>query len=59
MFEFIEPRYPHFPERQRDLDMASYGIVKAYSNESFENDGNYYWEPKLAFDYIAKRFGEE
>jgi hypothetical protein len=50
VFEFIEPSYPHSPDPRYDLDMASFGVVKA----SPDGRGGYRWEPKAAFHEIAR-----
>ncbi|WP_188194707.1 CPBP family glutamic-type intramembrane protease [Nonomuraea sp. SYSU D8015] len=45
VFEFSEPSYPHAPDRRHDLDLASYGIVKAGPGDR--------WERKAAFHRVA------
>jgi hypothetical protein len=57
VFEFIEPAYPHSADPRRDLDMASFGIVKAHPNGSGKSDGGPHWEPKMAFHEIARLYG--
>lgn len=44
-FEFVEPAYPYSEDPRYNLDMASFGVVRAHS------DGR--WEPKAAFHEIA------
>ena len=56
VFEFIDPAYPHSPDPQRDLDMASFGIVKACPDGGGDADDGPHWEPKLAFHEIARRY---
>lgn len=55
IFTFITPNYIHRDDPKYDLDMASYGIVKA-----LENGRTGYkdlpWQPKLAFFEIAKNY---
>ncbi|UQU62495.1 hypothetical protein COUCH_26105 [Couchioplanes caeruleus] len=43
---FAAPSLPHRAEPDRDLDMASYGVVKCY------DDGH--WEPKQLFQALAE-----
>ncbi|MET8686959.1 abortive infection protein [Streptomyces sp. NPDC004732] len=47
VFEFIAPK-PHSADPRHDLDMASFGVVKAVG------DG---WEPKAAFHELARFYG--
>jgi hypothetical protein len=57
VYTFLEES-PHSPDPRYDLDMASFGIVKIYpeeSEKSYASTG--YWEPKLAFDEIARIYG--
>jgi hypothetical protein len=46
VFTFATPSLPHRAEPERDLDMASYGVVKCY------DDGH--WEPKRLFHALAE-----
>jgi hypothetical protein len=48
VFEFIEPARPWSPEPRHDLDMSSFGVVKAVG------DG---WQPKAAFHELRRRYG--
>lgn len=54
VFDFIMPNKPFSPNPQYDLDMASYGIVKVYPDDSEKPYASGYWEPKTAFKEIAK-----
>lgn len=54
VFTFIEPTQPHSIDRRFDLDMASYGIVKVHASPAATSQG--WWEPKLAFYELARRF---
>ncbi|WP_432841983.1 hypothetical protein [Dactylosporangium sp. CA-092794] len=47
VFTFAAPALPHRPDPARDLDLASYGVVRCY------DDGH--WEPKRLFDALAER----
>lgn len=54
VFLFIQPELTYDPDPLYDLDMASFGIVKALpaaTGQGYEETG--YWEPKLAFSEIA------
>nr|MDT0661752.1 hypothetical protein [Micromonospora sp. DSM 115978] len=55
VFEFIEPLYEYSPDPAKDLDMASFGIVRAWPSAPGEAPR---WEPKAAFGEIARRYGE-
>jgi hypothetical protein len=48
VFTFSTPSLPHRPDPVRDLDMASYGLVKCYE------DGH--WEPKRLFHALAEHY---
>ncbi len=55
---FIEPASPHNPEPEYDYDVASYGIVKTYGEDSEKPyAGTGYWEPKASFKAIAGIYG--
>lgn len=58
VYTFIEPLLPYSPDPRYDLDMASYGVVKVFpddSEQAYAATGS--WEPKLAFDTIADFYG--
>jgi hypothetical protein len=56
VYQFMEPHLPHDPDPLKDLDMASYGIVKTLpANSDHPYDSTGYWEPKEAFAAIAER----
>lgn len=54
VYQFIDVTAPHSPDPRRDLDMASYGIVKVTPEQT---DGAQ-WTPKLAFRAIAEAYGK-
>lgn len=59
VFALIEPEMTYDPDPLYDLDMASFGIVKALpaaSGKNYEETG--YWEPKLAFTALATAYQE-
>jgi hypothetical protein len=59
VYEFITPGAPHIPEYpQYDYDKASFALVKCYAEDhelAYATTGHY--EPKLAFEAVARRFG--
>lgn len=60
VFTFIDPSYTYSPDPRYDLDMASFGVVKAFPDDSGQGyNETGYWEPKLAFHAIAERYGAE
>jgi hypothetical protein len=48
VFEFIEPARPWSPDPRHDLDLSSFGVVKAVAGG---------WEPKAAFHELSRRYG--
>ncbi|MEZ4564748.1 MAG: hypothetical protein R2853_18615 [Thermomicrobiales bacterium] len=60
VFTFIEPEMTCDPDPLYDLDMASFGIVKALpaaTGLGYEETG--YWKPKLAFSEIAAVYQQD
>ncbi|HLV10254.1 MAG TPA: hypothetical protein VKY40_08600, partial [Halanaerobiales bacterium] len=53
---FIEGDLAYSEDPLYDLDMASFGIVRPYPVGSGKPADDGYWEPKLAFHEIAKRY---
>jgi hypothetical protein len=49
VFEFVEPVRPHVPDARYDLDVSSFGIVKAILTG---------WEPKAAFHALARAYDD-
>ena len=54
VYQFVSPELTHSQDPARDLDMASYGVVKVVKGD--ETSGAYEWEPKLAFREMARRY---
>jgi hypothetical protein len=50
VYTFALRDYPHFADPRRDLDMASFGVVKVNPNDVAE------WEPKEAFHDVARLY---
>jgi hypothetical protein len=57
VFTFIAPKYPWDPDPARDLDVASYALVKSLPQG---RNGSRYpampWEPKQAFDVVRRHY---
>jgi hypothetical protein len=55
VFAFALSDYPHRPDGdpRRDLDLASYGIVKVIEDRNGETYPDLPWEPKAAFAAVA------
>ncbi|NML39198.1 hypothetical protein HHL17_18505 [Chitinophaga sp. G-6-1-13] len=56
---FAQYNLPHRQEPEHDLDMASYGIVKVYEEESGQTYPGLPWEPKVAFHTLATCYGNK
>ncbi|HET9547108.1 MAG TPA: hypothetical protein VFO97_04700 [Desertimonas sp.] len=58
VYDFIQPGSPHIPEApQYDYDTASFSVVKCFADDhpqAYATTG--YFEPKLAFDTVARRY---
>jgi hypothetical protein len=54
VYQFVDPSLVHSSDARRDLDMASYGVVKVVSND--EQTGAFQWQPKRAFRVLAERY---
>jgi hypothetical protein len=50
VYTFALRDYPHFADPHRDLDMASFGVVKVDAQDAAE------WQPKEAFHDIARLY---
>jgi hypothetical protein len=56
VFTFVAPKYLHHPDPALDLDVASYALVKSGGDAPGPRYPDMPWEPKLAFDAVARRF---
>lgn len=54
---FIEGDCHYSPDPTRDLDMASFGIVRPPAKETGLSADDGYWTPKQAFYAVARRYG--
>ncbi|WP_321471828.1 hypothetical protein [uncultured Paludibaculum sp.] len=57
-FTFVMPKYPHSDDPSLDLDTASYGLVKSYADRMGTTYPGLPWEPKQAFDAVARFYRE-
>jgi hypothetical protein len=57
VYTFIQPDMPHSPNRRFDLDMAGFGVVAVIRDDHIDPRSPYRWRPKLAFNVIARRYG--
>ncbi|AQA09608.1 abortive phage infection protein [Streptomyces samsunensis] len=55
-YTFITPDAPHRRERQLDLDMASYSLVKVIRDRPADPDSAWHWEPKESFTALADAY---
>lgn len=53
-FTFVMPKYPHRKDPALDLDIASYGLVKSYTDRNGITYPDMPWEPKQAFHTLAE-----
>jgi hypothetical protein len=56
-FSFAGYELPHRADPRLDLDMASYGLVKIIENGRSAAYPDLNWEPKAAFDTLARAYG--
>ncbi len=57
VYNFIEPDAPHRRDPRYDLDLASHRIVKPIWKRREQPTAGWHWEPKEAFDAVARHFG--
>jgi hypothetical protein len=55
-FTFVMPLYPFNENPLYDLDMASYSVVKTYSDQNGTTYNDMPWEPKKSFSAVAKYY---
>lgn len=53
VFTFVAPTFPYNEDPRYDLDMASYALVKSYTDKHGISYPDMTWEPKEAFKTIA------
>ena len=59
VFLFALYNFPHRPGGgPRDLDLASYGIVKVFEDSNGDTYPDMPWEPKAAFHTLAAYYGQ-
>jgi len=57
-FTFADYNLPHDPNPSRDLDMASYGVVKVLANGHGATYPDMRWEPKASFYALAAAYAD-
>lgn len=55
-FTFVSPALVHESDPRRDLDLASYSVVKSYARDRGVTYPDMPWEPKEAFRAVAEIF---
>ncbi len=56
VFTFVSPTSPYNEDPRRDLDMASYSLVKSYVDKHGTTYPDMPWEPKESFKAVADYF---
>ncbi|WP_394828168.1 hypothetical protein [Pendulispora albinea] len=54
VYTFMAPDSPYAAEREYDLDMASFGLVKVVRERRADPSSPYRWEPKESFHALAR-----
>jgi hypothetical protein len=54
VYNFVSPDDRHDPSPRYDIDLASYGVVKAMWKTRDRPTADWHWEPKLAFHALAE-----
>ena len=54
VYTFIQPDLPHSSNPRDDLDLASFGLVKAIRAKHGDPRSPYRWQPKEAFHVLAE-----
>jgi hypothetical protein len=57
VFTFVSSSYPNHPNPLYDLDMASYSLVKTYTDQTGTTYQDMPWEPKESFFKLADHYG--
>src|SRR5436190_97525 len=58
VFTFVSPTTPYNEDPKHDLDMASYSLVKSYTDKHGTTYPNMSWEPKKSFKAVADYFAK-
>ncbi|GIJ50575.1 hypothetical protein Val02_74610 [Virgisporangium aliadipatigenens] len=56
VYDFVSPGAPHRRNPRYDLDLASYSIVRTIWADDTDPANGWRWEPKVAFDALARQF---
>ena len=59
VFTFVSPTSPYNEDPRRDLDMASYSLVKSYVDKHGTTYPDMPWEPKKSFKAVADYFATQ
>jgi len=59
VFTLVSPVLTHSEDPRRDLDMASYSLVKSYADEHGTTFPDMLWEPKESFKAVADYYGRQ
>ncbi len=57
VFTFVSPEMAYNENPKYDLDMASYSLVKSYTDRHGTTYPDMSWEPKEAFKAVADHYG--
>jgi len=58
VFTFVSPTLLYNEDPRRDLDMASYSLVKSYADKYGTTYPDMPWEPKESFKAVADYFAK-
>jgi hypothetical protein len=58
VFTFVMPSYPFNENALYDLDMASYSVVKTYTDRNGTTYNDMPWEPKKSFTALAEYYAK-
>lgn len=58
VYTFVTPGYPFDENPAKDMDMASYSVVKTYCDKKGATYTNMPWEPKQSFTALAEYYAQ-
>lgn len=59
VFTFVQPTFKYNKEAEYDVDMASYSLVKSYSDKQGETYPDMSWEPKESFYAVSEYYSND
>lgn len=59
VYTFVVPAFPYNVDARRDLDMASYSLVKSFVDTCGTTYADMQWEPKESFKAVAAYFARQ